>query len=85
MHSRSYPLLITAIIALALSGCTTARWSDSTGKTFELERWGFDTSIGHAKVDLSKGTATVDSFVEQQKVADAIIALAKLLSPAASP
>jgi hypothetical protein len=76
---------IFLMAALLFSGCTQARWQDSTGKSFELTRWGFDTSIGHAKVDLSKGTATVDSYVEQQKVADAIISLAKLLSPATPP
>jgi len=77
--------LFLLLLGILFSGCTQARWQDSTGKSFELTRWGFDTSIGHAKVDLSKGTATVDSYVEQQKVADAIIALAKLLSPAAPP
>jgi hypothetical protein len=77
--------IILLLPALLFCGCTQARWQDSTGKSFQLTRWGFDTSIGHARVDLSKGTATVDSYVEQQKVADAIIALAKLLSPAASP
>jgi len=77
--------IVLLLPALLFSGCTQARWQDSTGKSFELTRWGLDTSIGHAKVDLSKGTATVDSFTEQQKVADAIIALAKLLSPATPP
>jgi hypothetical protein len=80
------PLRIAVLLpALLLTGCTQARWQDATGKSFAITRWGIDTSIGKATVDLAQGTATVDGYADQQKVADAIISLAKLLSPVAPP
>jgi len=84
----NHPPNVTSILLLAtllITGCTQARWTDSTGKSFSLTRFGLDTTIGHATVDLTAGTATVDSFTEQAKIADAIIALAKLLQPGPSP